>query len=207
MTVYNADSGNLQNVAFFGATARIGRNTSSHFLVGAQSLEAYNNESTPKLYFRVNADGIFFGEGEDDRGATMPELTSQIGDLLEQLGVLSSYVSGDSVTGLLSTINNDLYIVSPNYSTVRDAVNRYLGNNKVLYWDGGNNLTLKSNSFNININNTAMNFRYNNSIVASIDNNLKFNSNNIIINSSEQLGTKFKWVVSSDKNRLTLMRI
>lgn len=64
--IYNNDE--TDSIAEFGTTARIGKIDSSHFLMNASSLQAYN--SSNQLYFEVSNTGIRFGNNLSSTVAT-----------------------------------------------------------------------------------------------------------------------------------------
>ena len=69
--IYNNDE--TDSIAEFGTTARIGKINSSHFLMGANSLQAYN--SSNQLYFEVSNAGIRFGNNLSSTVATQADVT------------------------------------------------------------------------------------------------------------------------------------
>ena len=69
--IYNNDE--TDSIAEFGTTARIGKINSSHFLMNANSLQAYN--SSNQLYFEVSNAGIRFGNNLSSTVATQADVT------------------------------------------------------------------------------------------------------------------------------------
>lgn len=70
LKIYNNDE--VDSIAEFGATARIGKINNSHFLMNASSLQAYN--SSNQLYFEVSNTGIRFGNSLSSTVATQADV-------------------------------------------------------------------------------------------------------------------------------------
>lgn len=68
--IYNNDE--TDSIAEFGTTARIGKINNSHFLMNANSLQAYN--SSNQLYFEVSNAGIRFGNNLSSTVATQADV-------------------------------------------------------------------------------------------------------------------------------------
>ena len=212
LRVYKYINSQQKDVALFGETARIGIENSSHFIVGSQQLQAF--DSIGARYFEVNDDGIFFKSSTTTTDESLRNIDEFINELANDIEALDNFTGRQNSSlsnSLIYKINtNANQITSINsklsdYTSIKSLVTTHLGSGKALYWNGGTTLVLKSSNCSIETNTNTMTFKYGSSTAASINSDAKVSINNAIINTSEQIGTQFKWVVGT--NKLSLMRI
>lgn len=210
--VYKYIDNQQEDVALFGETARIGIEDSSHFIVGSQQLQAF--DSIGARYFEVNDDGIFFKSSTTTTDESLRNIDEFINELANDIEALDNFTGRQNSSlsnSLIYKINtNANQITSINnklsdYTSIKSLVTTHLGSGKALYWNGGTTLVLKSSNCSIETNTNTMTFKYGSSTAASINSDAKVSINNAIINTSQQIGTQFKWVVGT--NKLSLMRI
>lgn len=97
--IYNNDE--TDSIAEFGTTARIGKINNSHFLMNANSLQAYN--SSNQLYFEVSNAGIRFGNNLSSTVATQTDVVN------------ASYSVEIQVTSIDYTNNSATLVAIPYY--------------------------------------------------------------------------------------------
>ena len=106
------------NVATFGDTARVGKASSSHFMLNADSLQAY--DSSNNLYFQVSANGMTYGTNKTvatqdyvtDQGY---QTSNQVNDIVEGKGYQTSNQVSSAISVFVETTSSGIKVRNSAY--------------------------------------------------------------------------------------------